>query len=200
MGKNFEIELQRAREVFDLLDAALPKELRGLFGKGENKGRIDPHLFPDPPKPAVFAKLRVLPNRRNVPEKFWDPAWCFYEVGVGVRTASDWSALRNNHMSVAHVMFFQAQGNKECGQGVHTTAVKRILADACVNLKALGFQDASYPTPKGEYSFLARLYKGSSAYQSSGHFPPPDEIARDLALLIAHTYPAFVDYAKSASR
>lgn len=200
MNHGLDRQLQRAKEAFDLLDGFLPDELKGRFGKVEKRGVGDPHLFPDPPKPPVYAKLRVVPNERNVPESFWNTSWCFYVVGVGpVRVADDLLPLCEDESCVAHVMFQIPHGVAACGKGVHLAPVKRILEETVRKLEP-HFAARRMPKRDGEKSFLIRLYKGSPTYQSSGGFPPPEELARDLAALIAHTYPAFVDYAKAATR
>lgn len=185
MNQEVDKELQRANEVFVLLEGCLPNGLKGKFDKVKN----DPSPFPK--QRPTCAHLRILPTIREVPEKFWDSTWCFYQLSVGSELAG----------SVACVDFRHAPGNAECGHGEHSAAVSRILAATALRLKAQGFETHTPETSKGKpYFRLRRLYKGSPAYRSFGHFPPPEDLARDLAALIAHTYPAFVDYAESTTR
>ena len=112
MNQEADKELQRANEVFVLLEGCLPNGLKGKFDKVKN----DPSPFPK--QRPTCAHLRILPTIREVPEKFWDSTWCFYQLSVGSELAG----------SVACVDFRHAPGNAECGHGEHSAAVSRTLA------------------------------------------------------------------------
>jgi len=177
-------KLQRASEVFDILEQTLPLNLKGQFVKVQK----DPHGFPDA-KP-IYGKLRIMPDNKNVPKTFWHQKWCFYVVGVG-RIGADYKRFPLNIACDAHVMFQMPHGDKGCGKGQHEEAVEDVLTSA-KNSLGTDWEFCSVPKKDGPKHFLVKPYLPAGNYPRDGHLPTASVLAQDLAALINATYPAFL--------
>lgn len=181
-------QLQRAIEAYDLLDSTLPLPLKGQF----SMVRDDPTAFPDDsPRGPLYAKLRVMPKKRDVPESFWSTTWCFYVIGVG-RLEADYKRFPVDEPTDGHVMFQMPHGVGTCGKGKHEAEVDRILHNA---RQTLGSDWRYYEVPKkaGKKVFLIKPYRPGE-YPAEAGMPTASALAQDLADLINATYPEFLKY------
>jgi hypothetical protein len=182
-------QLQRAMEAYDLLEQTLPLPFKGQF----TKVRKDATGFPDkPPGRELYAKLRVMPTTRDVPEFFWSTSWCFYVIGVG-RLDASYDRFPISETTDGHVMFQMPHGLGACGKGKHQAEVDRILRNA---MQVLGSDWVYRVVPKkdGDKAFLIKSYRPDAGYPADQGMPAASLLAQDLADLIDATYPEFLKY------
>ena len=133
-----------------------------------NNGVADP--VPQPKNGIDHLRLRLLPDMRpRRPRRFWDPKWCFYEIGVG----------QYPKPGLAKVQFFMAGNNARCGNGFHNQRVNDILAAV-----ARKRSDAHHRpiAGRGTYGWLDIYYA----------VPDPAKMAADLAWIVTETFHKFI--------
>ena len=164
-----ETDKQTALQVFDAAIALLPSTMA--------KEVLANHSDPKPLQKGDtdIMRLRILP-RQKAPIKFWNSAWCFYEIGIGT-----YSPRNGEGLNLGGIQFFQNPNMEVCGAGKYRRQATEIIS-ALAKLRPCFVAGLD---PMGKIHFGRR-------YMVKDFRDFPVAVAgEDLAWLIQKTLPRF---------
>jgi hypothetical protein len=165
--------IQSALEAWRVCQAQLSTQLNDEFVPATG----DPQPFTKHERRLSIIRLRILP-RTKVPPRFWSSSHCFYELGVG--------QYDNAPLILGGVSFLQFSSQKVCGAGHYASEVWAILRST-QQLRSEDFQTGNTSGGGALMPSLSTRYRANSHQRSF----PVETAGKDLAWLIAQTFPRF---------